>query len=1024
MWLSDLSIKRPVFITMVILALVVLGGVSYAQMGVDLLPDISLPVVAVQTVYPGASPTEVEASVSMPIEESLGSLSGVDSVSSSSSEGMSLVIVQYNLEYPAAKAVEDVRTKVSAVRGGLPQNIMDPVILPFDPSSSPILSFAVVEKDGSLGLAKLRNLVDDEIKPRIQHLDGVAEAAVTGGLEREIQVQLSLDRLRALGVSPQQVVAAIKAENLDIPGGRLTEGGTEQLLRTPGKFQSVEDIAQVVLADQGKVQISDVATVSDGFKEVRSYNRLDGKDNVFISVRKQSGTNTVKVASQVHQEIEQILKEYPNLDIVVASDQSDFVKRSTQDSLVDLGLGALLAALVVFLFFRNLRNTLITVIGLPVIVVAAFWGMSLFGFTLNMITLLALSLCIGLLIDDAIVVRENIFRHMEAGEKPRVAASKATREIALAVLAMTLSIVAVFLPVAFATGIAGKMFREFGITVALAVLISLFEAFTLAPMLSAYFARRLEKEKSTTTRWGRLSDKIGGSFDSLVRSYRGFLDWALSHKALTLAVAAALFLLSLGALPLLGQTFFPEMDTGWFVMGLKLPPGTALGQTDQTVREVEGMLLQQPEVEHVFATVGTNTGPEEATLSVNMKGNGHIEEMQQRLRDRYGAIGTLSFSSGGMGEGGPSSSRPIQVGLRTSGSQDDLYEASRQVMEAIKDVPGLVDLARSVEPGKPELSIQVDRKRAADRGLSTAQIGSTVRTLVNGETASQLYQGGKDVDITVRVREADRQRYEDLFSLTIPSPSGTQVRLRDLATISPSTGPSVIERQDRERQIIVGAGYVGRPQSKVTADVTARLKNLNLPPGVSVEFTGSTQMASDSFSTLFLALGLSVIFMYMVLASQFGSFLQPVVVMLALPMAAIGALLALLATRNTLDITAMIGIILLTGIVTKNAILLVDFANQQRERGVSLKEAILSAGTIRLRPVLMTTLALIFGMLPLAVGLGAGGEWRSPMAITVIGGLITSTLLTLVVVPVAYTILEGIKRRPVLPKDDSDEEAV
>jgi len=1024
MWLSDTAIKRPVFITMVILALVVLGGISYARMGVDLLPDMSLPVVAVQTIYPGASPTEVEAEVSKPLEEGLGSLSGVDSISSTSSEGMSQVIVRYKLEYPAAMAVENVRERVSAVRGGLPQDILDPVILRFDPSVSPILSFAVVEKDGSLGLAQLRSLVDDEIKPRVERLDGVAAAEVTGGLEQEIQVQLSLDRLRALGVSPQQVVSAIKTENLDIPAGRLTEAGREQLLRTPGKFQRVEDIAQVVVADQGglPVRIRDVATVRDGFKEVRSYSRLDGRDNIFISVRKQSGTNTVRVANEVHQEIGRILREYPNLDIAVALDQSDFVKESTQDSLWDLGLGALLASLVVFLFFRNLRNTLITVIGLPVIVVATFWGMSLFGFTLNMITLLALSLCIGLLIDDAIVVRENIFRHMAAGEKPRVAASKAAAEIALAVLAMTLSIVSVFLPVAFATGIAGKIFREFGITVALAVLISLFEAFTLGPMLSAHFFRRVETERKVGTRWGRLSGRIGGLYESLVRGYLGFLDRALSHKALTLVVAGATFFLSLGALPLVGQTFLPKIDTGWFEMGLKLPPGTALGQTDEKVREVEGMLLWQPEVEHVFATVGTTAGPEQSSLFVKLKGRGHIEEIQQRLRNHYSAMATLSFTGGDVLMGGSAVSgmlgRPIQVSLRSSGSLDELDEASRQAIEAVANVPGLVDLARSVEPGKPELRIQVDRRRADDMGLSTAQIGSTVRTLVNGEIGSQFHQGDKDIDIMVRLREEDRQRHEDLFSLTILSPRGTQVPLRAVASISSATGPTIIERQDRQRQITVGAGYLGRSQSKVIADVEARLENVNLPPGVSVKFTGETELMSEAFSTLYFALALSVIFMYMVLASQFGSFLQPFIIMLALPMSVVGAFIALLTSRSSLDITAMIGIILLMGIVTKNSILLVDFANVQRQRGVGLREAILTAGSTRLRPVLMTTLALVFGMLPVALGLGAGGEWRAPMGITVIGGLITSTLLTLVVVPVAYSILEGVKRRPAHSKED------
>jgi len=1024
MWLSDLSIKRPVFITMVILAMVVIGGISYSRIAVDLLPDIDLPVVAVQTVYPGASPGVVESEVSRPLEEGLGSLSGVDSVRSSSSEGMSLVIVRYKLEYPAARAVEDVRERVFASRGVLPQDILDPVILRFDPSMMPIVSFAVVEKDGSLSLAQLRSLVEDEIKPRVERLDGVAGAEVTGGLEREIQVQLSFDRLRAQGLSPQQVVGAIKAENMNIPAGRLTEADREYTLRTPGEFQSMDDIAKVVVANRGgvSVRVGDVASIVDGFKDVRSYQRLDGRDNIFVSVSKQSGANTVKVADEVHRGIDLILSDYPNLDIVVALDQSDFVKRATQDSLWDIALAALLASLVVFLFFRDIRNTIITVIGLPVILVATFWGISLFGFTLNMITLLALSLCIGLLIDDAIVVRENIFRHMQEGEDPKTASSRATGEIALAVLAMTLCIVSVFLPVAFATGIAGIMFRDFGITVAVAVLISLFEAFTLAPMLSAHFSRRAETGRKATTRRSRLSDRMEGAYESLNRSYRVVLAWALSHRAVTLVVAGALFLLSLGVLPIVGQSFTPDMNTGTFEMGLKLPSGTVLEQADQKVREVEGKLLRLPEVEHVFTTVGTSAGPEESSFFVTLKETGHVKELQQRLRNDFGTLGVLSFSVSGIemagGSTGASSiiGRPIQVSLHGD-SLDDLEEASRQVMEAIASVPGLVDLDRSLQLGKPELRIEVDRKRAADHGLSIAQIGSSVRTLVNGEVASRFHQGDTDTDIRVRLREEDRQRYEDILSLTILSPRGTTVPLRDVASISPATGPTVIEREDRQRHVAVGADYLGRTQSEVVDDVKARVEALNLPPGVSAEFSGMTQLTSEAFSTLYLALALAMIFMYMVLASQFSSFLQPFIIMIALPLAVIGAFLALLVTGNSLDITAMIGIILLMGIVTKNSILVVDSANVQQQRGLGLREAILTAGSIRLRPVLMTTLALLFGMLPVAVGLGAGGEWRSPMAITVIGGLITSTLLTLVVVPVAYSILEGFKRRRARPEE-------
>ena len=1019
MWLSDLSIKRPVFITMLILALVVLGGVSYAQMGVDLLPDISFPVVAVQTVYPGAGPTEIESSVSTVLEENLQSLSGVDSISSRSSEGVSFVIVMFNLEYPTDKAVADVRQRVSALRGSLPRDIQEPVILTYDPNALPIISFAVVERDGSLGLSGLRTLVDDKIKPRIQRVGGVASAEVSGGLEREIQVQLALDRMRALGVAPTQVVSAIQTENLDVPGGNIIQSGQQQDIRTAGKFRTIQDIEQTTLNAQSRVRISDVATVSDTFKDISSYNRLDGKDNIFISIQKQSGTNTVKVADSVRKEIAQILKDYPELDIIIASDSSSFVKKSTQDSLIDLGLGALLAALVVFLFFRNLRNTIITVIGLPVIVVGAFWGMRLFGFTLNMITLLGLSICIGLLIDDAIVVRENIFRHMENGEPRRKAASLATKEIALSVMAMTLSIVAVFLPVAFASGIAGKMFKEFGITVALAVLISLFEAFTLAPMLSAYFARHDQKKKKADRPWYTWISNHN-FYAWLVNFYRKFLGWTLGHRALTLIVAALIFISSLATLPVMGFTFMNTMKTGWFDMSLKLPPGTALEQTNQTALEIEGVLRAQPGVAHVFTTVGSSTGTSNAAFSVQLKASGNEDELQKFLRSRFKDAGTIAFTSGTSGTGGMNNGSAVQISLRTTGSQEDLYEASRLVMATIQDVPGLVDVDRSVEPGKPELSIQVDRDRASQRGLSTAGIGSTVRTLVNGTTASQLQQEDGDVDILVVLRKADRQNYEDLMALDLTSVTGAHYRLSDVANVSPSTGPTLIEREALERQITVSAGYTGKALNGATSAITERLNKLDLPDGVSWKFSGSAEMASESFTTLLLALLLSIVFMYMVLASQFSSFIQPIIVMLSLPLAATGALLALLITGNPMDMTAMIGIILLAGIVTKNAILLVDFANQQRDKGLPLIDALMTAGTVRLRPVLMTTLSLIFGMLPVAIGIGAGGEWRSPMAITVIGGVITSTILTLVVVPVAYHILEGRKRRKISSEEDTE----
>ncbi len=1020
MWLSDLSIRQPHFITMLMVAAIVVGGLFYSRMGLDLYPDISLPVVAVSTAYPGANPSEVERAVSRPLEDALVSLNGVESVRSTSRDSLSVVIVQFKMERNAKEAVDDVRTRLGATRNTLPADVREPVIEKFDPAAAPILSVAVSDTSGRRSLEQLRVLADDVIKPRLERAPGVASVEVTGGVVREVHVDLRRDRLEALGVAPQQVLQAVAGDNLDVPGGRVVEGSREQTVKTAGSFHSLEEIGAVPVstARGATVQLKDLATVSEGVAEVRSLQRQNGRDAVVATIQKQSGANTVSVAEAVTQELERLHRDEPNLGFATVTDQSEFTREAVSDMQTALLLGALLAALVVFAFFRDWRNTLVTVAGLPVIVLGTFAAMHVFGMTLNLVTLLALSLSIGMLIDDAIVVRENIFRHMEAGEAPQVAAQRGTAEIALAVLAVSSTIVAVFLPIAFTSGIVGRFLRDFGLTVAIAVLLSLVEAFTLAPMLSAHFFHRLAPRQHGT----RPASRLERFYGSLEAGYRQLLGWALHHRLPVLVAGLLLFFASLAVVPFMQRAFMTESDRGIFGVSLELPPGARLEDTDRLARRAEDVLRREPGVVDVFTTVGTpNGGVGQATLQVKLasKGHGVTQQAMAAVRPALEAatrgarlsteLASANAVMGGSTVLGALRGRPIQFSIQGA-SYADLDTASQQVMAAIRQVPGAVDVDRSIKSGEPSVEVTLDRPRAADLGISGAQVGRTIRTLVNGERTGTHRQGEKDLDLVVRLQSSDRVAPADLLRLPLVSSQGVQTPLSSVARVVPATEPSVIERQDRQRQVLVGGGYLGRDQAAVVGEARAAVDRLQLPPGVTVKVAGQEQYTADAFSSLVLALGLAVAFVYMILTSQFRSFVHPLTIMLALPFSIVGALLALFATGRALDMLAMIGIILLMGLVTKNSILLVEFTNQLRRRGQTTHEALLEAGPVRLRPILMTTLAMVFGMLPVAAGIGAGAEMRQPMGVSVIGGLLTSTLLTLVAVPVAYSLIDDLLR--------------
>ena len=1019
MWLSDTSIKQPVLITMAMVATIIVGAVSYARMEVNLLPEVTFPVVAVSTGLPGASPEEVETQVTKPVENSLASISNIEAIRSSSSEGVSVIVVEFDLDQDLDEGANSVRDALEDAKAELPEDATDPTVSLFNPSAAPVLVYSVASTGDSMTPRQLRRFVEDNVKPRLERAEDVGQVRVSGGAERQINILLNLDALRARSVSIQELSQALRQQNLSIPGGRVTQGGRDLTIKTSGEFERVADIENVVIALRNgtPIYLRDVAKVEDTAKERRLFSRLNGQDSITITILKQSGGNTVDVARAVEQVATELQNQYAELHIELVRDESKSIKESNDEVSLALLLGAIFASLVVLLFFRDIRNTLVTVAGLPVVILATFWVISILGFSINIMTLLALSLSIGLLVDDAIVVRENIFRHMERGKTPRAAAADGTAEVSFAVIATTLTILAVFIPVGFAGGIIGQFFREFGVTVAVAAAISTVEAFTLAPMLSAYFFKQVNSEEyrqEVDNGW------FTRGYARLSNGYQDFLGWALGHRKTIVAGAFLVFLGSMSLVPLLSFQFFGEDDEGRFGASLEMPPGTALEETDFMARYLEQYVLAQPEVDTVYTTVGggsglfATSGSERASFFIRLKEIGGTGQFVERMRHDMGDIPGIAFSNQSVGgESGTASLATRQILLSVQGGENiqELAEISNTLIERIAAIPGTADIDHSYKLGKPEIQVTVDAQRAADLGVNAATAAATVRTLVNGDAVSKLRAGdASETDIYVQLRETDRGRSGDILAITVPTNRGAQVPLSSVVSIETVDGPTQLDRLEREPLIQVGANAVDVTESTVIGAVQEIIDEMTLTPGVTISFAGNAQASQESFQELLIAVMLAIVFVYMVLASQFGSFIHPFTIMLSLPLAFGGAFLGLLIVGKPMDVMAMIGLIMLMGLVTKNAILLLDFIIRARRAGISRTAAILRSGPIRLRPILMTTLAMIAGMTPVALGvLGPGSAWRAPMAIAVIGGLIASTVLTLVVVPIVYSILDDLQ---------------
>ena len=1014
MWISDTSIKRPVFATMVIVSFMVLGAVSMTRLGIDLFPEVNFPFVNVSIVYPGAGPEEVETLVTRPVEDAVAGIAGVKRVISTSTEGFSRVGIELRLEVDPQAAAAEVREKVAAIRERLPEQIKDPTIQRFDVAALPIATYAV---GSELSSDVTRRMVEDDLKPLLGQIDGVAAVEVNGGEVRELHVDLDPRRLEALNLPLTEVAAKLAADNLDVPGGQIKRDGKAVSLRTQGQYQSASEIENVILRSSGgsTVRVKDVGVVVDGYEDRLSTTRLNGADAVSFSVRKQAGSNTVDVQNKIDAALAKAAPSFPKLQIKTVHTDAEMIKENVRDVRGHIIFGGIMAVLVIFVFMRDWRSTLITALALPTSVIATFFFMYLVGFTINMMTLMALSLVIGILIDDAVVVRENIYRHMEHGEDPMTAAQRGTSEIGLAVMATTFTILAVFLPVGFMTGLVGQFFKSFALTIAFAVAISLLVAFTLDPMLSSRFVRFIPLEERTRTRFGRFLEGVGAYYDRLDQQYHRLLGWAVEHPWKVVATAALVFFASMSTLGIIGTEFVPVEDRGEFIVNVEVPPGTSFEQTVSYVADVEKTIKEMPEVQQIFSTVGVEGNPMKAALRVKA-GKKHTRErgllaLKDDMRTRLKAIPLLKMTVADpeFMQGAPSEA-PLNVFVRGD-NMAELQRLNEEIVAKVKAIPGAVDVDSSMETGQPEMAARINRELAADLGFDVGTVAMQLRGMVEGIVPTRLREDDKEYDIRVRLAPEFRNDFEAIARTPLYSQTGSVVRARDIVRMEPEVGPASIDREQRVRQAKIGIELGDRPLGDVTNDVSKMMAGIPMPPGFEWGFAGDVEMMQESAAAMGLALLLAVAFIYIVLASQFESFLEPFLIMISLPLALVGALLAILLTGKNLGMPAMIGVVMLMGLVTKNAILLVDLTNQYVRDGMSVKDAILKAGPIRLRPILMTTIAMILGMLPSAMGRGEGSDFRAPISIATIGGLITSTLLTLVVVPVAYLLLARIVER-------------
>lgn len=1019
MFISGMSVKRPVTTLMVMLIAVLLGFISLGRLPVDLYPEIEVPVAIVSVNYSGVAPAEMETLVSKPLEQSLSTLSDLDQISSFSSEGSSLVVVQFQYGTNMDFAALEMREKVDLIKGALPDGAGTPLVLKIDPNAMPVIELSMAS---DLSLDKLQSIVEDDILSRLERLEGVASVSTFGGTEKEISVELSPSKMSGYSLSVAQIQNILRSENLNLPGGTVKRGDQELLVRTTGEFKGVEDIKNIPISlRSGEViRLYDIATVEEGFKDIDSLSRFNGQTSIGVSISKQSIANTVNVATQVLQEVARLQNEYPQIEMEVAVDQSEFISKSIGNVATSAIGGGLIAVVVLFLFLRNIRSTFIVAIAIPVSIVATFALMYFSNLTLNLVSLGGLALGVGMLVDNSIVVLENIYRLAEEGNDVKKASVEGTRQVSMAVIASTLTTVAVFLPIVFVEGFTAIIFKQLSYTVTFSLLASLIVALTVVPMLSSKILRvgEVKKRKHKGFSLGRIFDVFSRAIDKTGDMYSKLLSAALAHRLIAIVAAVAILISSVFLVTTVGTEFFPAEDEGSYTVTVEMPFGASLEQNDEITRMVEEIVEEIPETDRVFTRIGGSgqfqiSSSNSSSINVNLTEISErerstaevVEEVRQKVGQIPGAEITVAESSSMSGGGGPAAS-PVSIAIKGD-DLETLQQIGIDFRDTIKEVEGVSEPELDVSDGEPEARVIIDRNRASIYGITAGEVANGLKNAVEGVRATTLKTGEDEIDIRVSLDETVKSSVENMKQIEISTPTGNTVTLGQVADIEFDNSPTQISRVGQVRTISVNSDIVGRDLGSVVADIEERLSDYPMPDGYTYDFTGQQEQLEEAFSGLILALGLSIIIVYMILASQFESLLHPLTVLLSVPFALSGGFIGLFITGRTLSVPAFIGIIMLSGIVVNNAIVLVDYINQLRASGMKRNEAIIKAGRDRFRPIMMTTLTTVLGLLPIAIGLGEGSGTTAPLAVVVVGGLSLSTVLTLSFIPVMYTIFDG-----------------
>ena len=1013
-------VQRPILTFIIFLIVIILGVVSLSRLSIDLMPEVTYPTISVITSYGNVGPQEMEELITRPIEEALAAVQGVEEITATSAEGRSMVRVMFDWGADLDVAANDIRDRIDRVLGRLPEDIERPMIRKFDLSAFPILIMGV---SSNLDPLDLRQLMEDQVKYRLERVPGVAAVDIWGGLMREIHVELNAAQLKALGLSTDAILTALRNENRNIPAGLYDKGNLEVLIRTQGEFRSLNEIENTVITmRQGTpIQIRDVANVTDSWEEVRQLIRIDGKPSLRISISKQSGSNTVKVAESVKAEVERINRDLPQIQLIPLIDTSKYIRQSINNVGRATMLGGVLAIIILFLFLRNISSTIIIATAIPISVIATFGLMYFGGFTLNIMTFGGLALGIGMLVDSAIVVLENIYRHREQGSSPMQSALDGTSEVWSAILASVLTTIVVFLPVVFIRGMSGIMFQQMAFVVSFSLLCSLIVALTLIPMLSSRFLQYKPADQVTGAGWlQKIYSVSEGTFRRVEDRYGNLLQWALSHRKIIVAVTGILFIVSLVLIRFIGVELMPSADEGEVRVELEMAVGTRMEVIDQAAQVVENIVRKEvPEMASMLSRIGgggyRSSGGHTARLQVTLVPKNQRKRSSEQIvndlrKSLQGIPGVTIRTRAGQGlfllRMGSTTTDNVSVEIRGYDLKT-AQELALKVDQVIQNVPGITDTKISREEGSPEQVIRIDRQKAADLGLTVSRIGEALETTIGGTQASYFREGGKQYRILVRLSEQDRRDLNDLLDLTVINNRGEPVILRNVVKTIPQEGPVRLERKDQERIITINANFTGRDMGSVISDIRDRLRSVPVSKDFAILFGGDYEEQQKAFRELMFGFILAILLVFLVMAGQFESFRDPFVVLFSIPMAIIGIVVTMILTGTIFSMQSFIGCIMLAGIVVNNAILLVDYTNQlRRNAGMELMEAVILSGSRRLRPILMTTLTTVLGLLPLSFGFGEGGETQAPLARVVIGGLISSSLITLVLVPVMYSIFE------------------